>query len=253
MPAKRSATQSEAGTHPREASKEGIHMAVSDAMVFDVLSACFGPTSKSDWEALTKPTAWADFLTAARHLLQEQRTFGVPAAPLGHAQSATPLSDYLTKNEVCHVYAPPSFEEKQAFAARHFTGGLPASAMPVESLYVVWSDQPNAAPFTQRKGLYQSDVALYMRDLVSSMGLTLPTELGAYPDHLSIECAVCAYLIDAGLGQQASEFWCERTVWLTDFRARLRTVGVDAVFYLALVDVMLGIRATQASCAKQGD
>ncbi len=228
-------------------------MTANDALVFSTLSACFGPVEEDAWNEITEPAAWAEFLTAARRLLQESRPLAADSAPVAHANSRTPLSEYLAETEVRALYAPPSYEEKRLFAARHFTGGLPASAVPVESLYVKWTERKNAAPFSERSGLYRSDVALYLEDLVSSLGLEIPSALAAYPDHLCIECAITAYLVDAGMEREACEFWRERSAWLTDYRARLRRIGADAGFYLALVDLMIGVRASQQSCDGQGD
>lgn len=224
-------------------------MAVNDALVFATLSACFGPVDEGTWAETTAPAAWSEFLTAARRLLQEVRPLSADSSPIEHAHVATPFSEYLTEAEVKALYAPLSFEEKRQFAARHFTGGLPASAVPVESLYVAWTERECALPFAERSGLYRSDAALYMSDLLASLGLEAPSALSAYPDHLCVECAVTAHLIDAGMVDEACQFWQERSAWLTDYRARLRRIGDEAGFYLALVDLMLGVRAAQQSCA----
>ena len=132
-------------------------MAVNDSLVFATLSACFGPVDEGTWAETTAPAAWSEFLTAARRLLQEVRPLSADSSPIEHAHAATPFSEYLTETEVKALYAPPSFEEKRQFAARHFTGGLPASAVPVESLYVAWTERECALPFAERSGLYRSD------------------------------------------------------------------------------------------------
>lgn len=228
-------------------------MTAHDAQVFFTISSCFGPASEDDWKACASSAAWSEFLTATRRLLQDERPLGAALAPIAHARTSEPFGAFLSVDEVRAIYAPPSYEEKHAFAARHFTGGLPTSAVPVESLYVKWSDRRDAAPFAQREGLYRSDVALYMDDLLSALGYELPDALASTPDHLAVECAVVAALLEDGSNDHARSFLLERTAWLETYRARLRRIGDDALFYLALVDVLLGVRAMQLACTSVSD
>ena len=116
---------------------------MEDEAVFSVLAQCFGPVDESSWNQLAGSSLWSDFLDGARRAMQDAE-LGVQAAPAARARKRCPLQEFLSSGEVNALFAPPTYEEKQAFAARHFTGGLPESAVPVESLYRTWS--AGAAP-----------------------------------------------------------------------------------------------------------
>ncbi len=126
---------------------------MEDEAVFSVLAQCFGPVDESSWNQLAGSSLWSDFLDGARRAMQDAE-LGVQAAPAARARKRCPLQEFLSSGEVNALFAPPTYEEKQAFAARHFTGGLPESAVPVESLYRTWSAGAAPAPFSQQQGLY---------------------------------------------------------------------------------------------------
>lgn len=220
---------------------------MDDARLFAIMAQCFGPTSESDWEKATHADTWQAFLSRLRSLLQHPQTWGEVDAPAARARRNAPLQEFLSSREVDALFIPPTFAEKHAFASRHFTGGLPQSAVPVESLYVEWTADAARGPFAKQKGLYSADTALYMRDLVTSCGLVLPDQLAAYPDHLSLELDMVSFLLDAGKPDEARQLFLERSTWLTAYRMKLVTLGEEALFYLALVDALLGVRL--ALCA----
>lgn len=219
---------------------------MDDVRLFEVLAQCFGPVSQDEWECTTDTSQWHATLSRLRTLLHNGEAFGMPAVP-ARSGTAVSLQECLSETEVNALFAPPTFEEKQAFAACHFTGGLPDSALPVESLYVDWTQDPARGPFAGQKGLYLSDVALYMRDLIASLGRVVPQQLSASPDHLSLELECVSLLLEADQIENARQLLIERTAWLTAFRMKLVALGDTALFYLALVDVLLGIRTQQAT------
>lgn len=225
-------------------------MAMDNAQLFSIVADLFAPTSRPDareaWEDATSEGTWQGFLAQLRALLQDAQAWSGQGAPITRIHRSTPLQEFLTEHEVGALFAPPSWDEARAFSARHFTGGLPQSAVPVESLYVEWTADPSRGLFAHQSGLYAADTALYMRDLVASLGLVIPEALAAYPDHLSVELGVTAALLDADQADQARAFFLERTAWLTAYRMKLVQLGEEALFHLALVDALLGIRAQQA-------
>lgn len=110
---------------------------LDDAAVFSILSKCFAPVDKAEWENLSAREAWAEFLDGARFILQNGGSLGLDKSPADYRRgNHAPLQDFLSECEVCALFCPPTYEEKRQFAARHFTGGLPESALPIESLYV---------------------------------------------------------------------------------------------------------------------
>lgn len=220
---------------------------MENAAVFTVLSRCFAHVDETEWAAITEPSLWEDFLASARRLLQDEGTSPERLAPLARARKAEPLEDFLTDDEVRALYAPPAARELASFGARHFTGGLPASAVPVESLYVEWTDRAETSPFGHAEGLYDSDAALYMRDLISSMGIGADAAIEPYPDHLAVELDLATLLFASGRDADAWRFVDERFAWLSSYRSRLLEIGAEALFHVAIVDLVLGIRAMQAT------
>ena len=197
--------------------------------VFTVLSICFAPVERDEWEQLVDSALWSDFLDAVARCGSQGEAALADRDPMARA-----------------LLAPPSYDEKRAFAARHFTGGLPESAVPVESLYTAWSNGSLPSPFSKAGGMYQGDAARYLRDLVERLGLEVPPQFAACPDHLALELDLLAVLLRSGLQSEARTFLAERFAWLTAYRMRLLALKDDASFYIGLVDVLMGIWAQKS-------
>ena len=228
---------------------------VSDDMVFAVAAKCFAPIAEEDWNALTTGACWSDFLDAARRLLQSGALLGASEVPAHGARLCCPLQDFLSVGEVDALFAPPSWQRKRRFEACHFTGGLPVSAVPVESLYRGPGSLAAPVPAPGSGALprirldagaprsYNGDSARYMRDLVQRMGLRVPQAFEAYPDHLALELDLAAALLRGWSVRIARLFLVERLSWLSAYRLRLIEIMPDdaVAFYIGLVDVLLGI------------
>lgn len=217
-------------------------MMIDDARLFAMLAQCFGPAAEDEWNRTVSEDEWQALIVRLRALLQQPDAWGV-LAPAARSRRVVPLQEFLSEPEVDALFVPPSFEQKQKFAARHFTGGLPDSALPIESLYVEWTVDAKRGPFARQKGLYSADTALYMRDLIVDLGLQLPESLAAYPDHLSLELDMVSFLLESDRVDDARRLFLERSEWLTAYRLKLVALGEEALFYLAIVDALLGIRA----------
>ena len=125
--------------------------------------------------------------------------------------------------------------------------------MPAESLYTTWSNGPLPSPFSKAEGMYQGDSARYMRDLVERMGMRVPPEFSACPDHLALELDLAAVLLRSGMRDAARQFVLERFSWLTAYRMRLLELADDARFYIGLVDVLVGMREHLALTSGAGE
>ena len=88
----------------------------SDEMLA-VLSACFAPVERDEWVQLTTRPVWSDFLDAVRRALQDGDALGGPASPISRARRRCPLQEFLSAGEVKALFAPPTYDEKRAFAA----------------------------------------------------------------------------------------------------------------------------------------
>lgn len=218
---------------------------MNDAEVFRTIALAFTATGDAAWKRATAPGTWAPFIDGLRRLMGGAGAFGRQRPPI-QSRLGAPLQEALTEQETRALFTPPDAAARRSFASRHFVGGLPTSAIPVESLYAPWA-LPKEKALTHAKGHYQSTRSLYMRDLLASLGLELPVEFAAYPDHLAVQLEVLAFLIEEGDASGAAQFLLERFAWLSDYRPRLVSLGPEAHFHLALVDALLAMRALQAT------
>ncbi len=192
--------------------------------VFSVAAQCFAGMDEAGYAELTAPEVWEGFVEG-----------------LGASVEAC-ASD--GRSDACWIDAlktPPSFADYDGFCRRHFTGGLPGSALPVESQY-----RPDAA----RGAGYGAEPARYMEELIERMGLSLPPAYRAWPDHLALELDMLAVLQRSGCESEARSFLSERFGWLADYRRRLARLDDPAApFFVALVDALVGIVGGEAAKA----
>ena len=185
------------------------------------IAALFASQDKDAYTELVSHDAWSQFLAQAEAI----------------GASTKAISEPLT------------FEEHDLFCRRHFTGGLPASAMPVESLYSVDKSHVSQSMLCQTapRGTYMGSSAHYMQELITALGFDLPLQFNATPDHLSLECDVAAFLQESGQDYNAAEFMAERFLWLPIYKERLSQLHDDTrVFFMELIDVLMACAAPHA-------
>lgn len=212
--------------------------------MFSIMAGCFSPTTRSEWEAITAHRTWGEFLVAVRYALQDANALAdsQPAAARIHA--TCPLQDFLATSEINALFDPLTFEEKEAFASKHFSSsaqGSSEAAVPVESLYLFWNNAV-CSPFSHRSGLPGSST-VHMFLLAHRNGLMLPANLqGVRSDHLAVELFLIAKLFEEGENVKALLLIRERLSWLTAYRRRLIALDDPGVnFFVALVDALMGI------------
>lgn len=215
----------------------------TNAQVYSTIAHCFANIDEQDWEDLTQKNSWEAFLENIIAFMHGGKSLST-ARPPRFEDMPSRLEEVLSSSEVQALHTPPTYAEKQAFAARHFVGGLPTSAPPVESLYEnPFHGERHHHAFPDQQGMYRRNSAHYMEALIENMALTLPAEYQAYPDHLALELDMLALLESSGLQTEARAFMHERLDWLTAYRMRLLELGEEARFFLALIDVLLSIRS----------
>lgn len=196
--------------------------------VFSVAAQCFAGMDEAGYAELTAPEVWEGFVEGLGASVETRASDG--------------------RSDACWIDAlktPPSFADYDGFCRRHFTGGLPGSALPVESLY-----RPDAAPDAARGAGYGAEPARYMEELIERMGLSLPPAYRAWPDHLALELDMLAVLQRSGCESEARSFLSERFGWLADYRRRLERLDDSAApFFVALVDALVGIVGGEAAKA----
>lgn len=188
---------------------------MGESAVLRTLSHVFGPFDRELWLDLTNSDSWTAFLNEAQ---------AVVSADAAASPSAASVFSGLS--------AAPDVEAHESFASRCLTGGLPTSAVPVESFYFVGEDGCRSACYLQ-------EPALYMKSVFDSLGLDLPDAFAAMPDHLSLELEIAALYWDLGLADQARLFLRERTAWLPAYRLRLAEASESNDFYLSCIDLIL--------------
>ena len=187
---------------------------VQTSYVLSTIAQLFVKQERDAYKELTSETSWSQFL----HLAQESGA------------------------ETNLIVTPLSFEEHTQFCRKHFTGGLPASALPIESLYPANTSHVSQSPLCQpaQCGTYMGSSAHYMQELILALGLNLPSQFNACPDHLSLECDLAAFLQDSGQVQNSAEFMAERFLWLTAYKERLMELHDDSkLFFVGLINILL--------------
>ncbi|MEW6623686.1 MAG: molecular chaperone TorD family protein [Bacillota bacterium] len=115
---------------------------------------------------------------------------------------------------------------------KSFIGTGRPAAVPVESVYKVWTTDKSAKiSIAGQKGYLMGDSALHMAYLLNSMGFEVPEEFRSMPDHLCLMLELLAYMIKDCSSQDVCLYLQEHFHWLEDFEQRLIEIG-GSEFYL---------------------
>lgn len=133
---------------------------------------------------------------------------------------------------------PKLFELQQEFT-RCFIGINGPSAVPIESIYKVWTTDKSAQlSIANKKGYLMGDAAIHIRHLLDGLGLEIPEEYRQRPDHLTILLELLAYLINNRNIQEVSGFLRDHFDWLTDFQSKLLEIKALPL-YIHLTDCLI--------------
>ena len=72
---------------------------MQDEAVFSILSKCFAPVERAEWDTISKPAQWADFLNGARRALQDEKTFGCQTSAVERLGRKCPLQEDVYKRQ----------------------------------------------------------------------------------------------------------------------------------------------------------
>lgn len=86
-----------------------------------------------------------------------------------------------------------------------------------ESVYKPWSSAgTSGTPFAHERGLLMGEPARHLLELYRLTGWTLPVEFASRPDHLALELAFMAYLVEYFGPVDHAQFLDDHLDWLPD-------------------------------------
>lgn len=121
--------------------------------------------------------------------------------------------------------AVPLFSQYKQEYMRCLMPGRSPAALPVESIYKVWTTDPSAQlSIARQKGYLMGDSAIHINHLLEQFGLEVPKEYDHMPDHLTILLELLAFLIVNRSREEVALFAQEHFDWLIDFNLKLTEV-----------------------------
>lgn len=126
-----------------------------------------------------------------------------------------------------------------------FLGLVQPYAMPVESVYKVWTTDPTAQlNFANSKGYVMGDSALHINHLIEHFHLEIPEEYRTMPDHLTILLELYSYIQAERNAGEAYQFIKDHFNWLDEFKKVLCQLSNNH-FYLYVLEILQGVIAEE--------
>lgn len=113
----------------------------------------------------------------------------------------------------------PSEKALKLFQNECLSGGMPLAVLPIESLCKPWATPDGRS--RNENGAYQGKTARHVCDLCSEIGLQIPHEFQAMPDHLSLLLELLSIFIEAENFDSALAFAEGHFDWLLNYKDRL--------------------------------
>ena len=109
----------------------------------------------------------------------------------------------------------PPLAVLQSFFIRCFIGIGKKTALPVESIYKKWTEDPTARlPIAGSTGYLMGDPALHAQYLLEHYGLCVPPNYRMMPDHLFLLLELAAFLLKNRTSAEARTFLAQHLDWL---------------------------------------
>jgi TorA maturation chaperone TorD len=125
----------------------------------------------------------------------------------------------------------PEYAQLKREYLRCLVGGSEPCALPVESVYKIWTnDSTCQTPIAKQKGYLMGDAAVHIRHILAGLGMELPPEYKNTPDHLTILLELLAYLVVHREPQEVNLYLREHFDWLPDFYSRLVEIHAHPVY-----------------------
>ncbi len=121
---------------------------------------------------------------------------------------------------------------------RLFVGPLPLYIVPVESVYKVWTSDPECKlPIAAEKGYLMGDPAIDMIKRYQEQGIVIPDKYSSMPDHIALELEYMAFLLTNGDEENQKEFMASHLDWLDELAEDIKNFKMGSSFYSAGAEV----------------
>lgn len=153
---------------------------------------------------------------------------------------------------------PPGYACYQHFVNQVLTPGMRLATLPVESLYLPWSELPQVQGGNVH-GHYRGDHAVHIEELCVYLDIEIPAEFHAMPDHLVLLAELLLFLDTYSPASDARVFARDHFAWLPSYLDTLReraTLADDAELTTAFEfyeDLTTRICETICNYEKEGD
>lgn len=135
----------------------------------------------------------------------------------------------------------PSFKEMKTCYLNCFLGVNQSCALPIESVYKVWTTDPEVKlAIGNGKGYLFGDSALHMLHLYEQFQLSIPEEYGNIPDHLTLLLEFLAFLIREHKDEDVYQLLIDHFDWLDDFKLELKNIE-NSYFYVNATDLLIAL------------
>ena len=159
--------------------------------------------------------------------------------------------------ESARLYHPLAYSDYRHFFNHVLEPGMPEALVPVESLYKDWHSgkQQGSAQF----GYYLGPSAKHCSYVCEQLGLEIPQDFAAMPDHLALLLEIVSYLSRELGPEQAAVFAASHFDWLDAYRsdinsrAQLSTDPVIAQACLFYSDCMVLVQQFVEQCCSSSE
>lgn len=124
-----------------------------------------------------------------------------------------------------------SFDELKESYIYCFLGTGVSIALPIESVYKVWTTDPGVdMVIGNEKGYLFGDSALHMLHLYEQFQLSIPEEYSNIPDHLTLLLEFLAFLTRNYSDKDVYQLLIDHFDWLDDFNLELKKIQGSSYF-----------------------
>ena len=111
---------------------------------------------------------------------------------------------------------PFDWPDRAAFQRNVLASGMPLAALPVESLYKPWSQEPGNG-YGASRGLFLGDSARHIQAVYRSLEIDVPARFAAVPDHLSLLLDLLALYVQCENRVAARDLVADHFDWLGSY------------------------------------